>query len=182
MKQQNNPFRFAILFAGLFLVFYYFNILFFRETTPGQNYIPFLAEKLNYIQALRHILLYSTANLLKLFGYGAIYNNYELLVAGHGSIQVVYSCLGLGLLSFFTAFVIAYPKTLQSKMIAFIVGVIGIEILNIIRFMALALYGNSSSIDHHTIFNIFIYVVISMGLYLWIKNDIATNDNNHEAN
>lgn len=181
MKQQNSPFRFAIWFAGLFLMFYYFNIFFFRETMPGANYIPFLAEKLNYIQGLRHILLYSTANLLKLLGYGAIYNNYELLVAGHGSIQVVYSCLGLGLLSFLTAFIIAYPKTFRSKLIAFIVGVIGIEILNIIRFMVLALYGNGSTIDHHTIFNIFIYIIVSAGLYFWIKNDIASN-NNHGAN
>ncbi|MGZ3757838.1 MAG: exosortase Y [Mucilaginibacter sp.] len=182
MKQQNSPFRFAVLFAVLFLVFYYFNILFFRETTPGQNYIPFLAEKLNYIQGLRHILLYCTANLLKLLGYSTIYNNYELLVAGHGSIQVVYSCLGLGLLSFLTAFIIAYPKSLRSKVVAFFVGIIGIEILNIIRFMILALYGNNSTIDHHTIFNIIIYVIVSLGLYFWIKNDLAANNNNHEAN
>ena len=172
MKQQNSPFRFAVLFAGLFLVFYYFNILFFRETTPGKNYIPFLAEKLNYIQGLRHLLLYSAAMLLKLFGYVAVYNNYDLLVAGHGSIQVVYSCLGLGLLSFLTAFVIAYPRTIQSKFIAFLVGVISIEILNIIRFMVLALYGNNSAIDHHTIFNIFIYTIVAAGLYFWTRNEI----------
>lgn len=181
MKQQNSPLRFAILFVGLFLLFYYFNIFFFRETNPGKHYIPFLAEHFNYIQGLRWLLLYGTSNALKLLGYASVYNNYDLLVAGHGTIQVVYSCLGLGVLSFFTAFVIAYPKPIRSKIMVLIVGIIGIELLNVIRFMALALYGNNKSIDHHTIFNILIYVIISAGLYFWIKQDITTT-HKHETN
>ncbi len=178
VKQQNSPVKFAVLFITLFLIFYYFNILFFRITTPGDHYNAFLATHLNYIQGLRWILLCSTAQLLKLFGFSAIFNNYELLVAGHGAIQVVYTCLGLGVLSFFTAFVIAYPKPLKSKIIVLIIGVLGIEFLNVIRFMLLALYGNKHIIDHHTIFNIIIYVIISAGLYFWIRQDITVNNRN----
>jgi len=184
VSRQNSPLRFAITFIVLFVVFYYFNILFFRATNPGPHYNDFLTRHLNYIQALRWALLFGTAQLLKLFGFAAVFNNYELLVAGHGTIQVVYTCLGLGVLSFFVAFVFAYPKLRKEKIIALIIGIAVIEFLNIVRFMLLALFGNkqiSKLIDHHTLFNIIIYLIISAGLYFWIKRDIIINDK-HEAN
>jgi hypothetical protein len=46
----------------------------------------------------------------------------------------------------------------------------------VIRFVVLALFWNKRPgvvIDHHTIFNIFIYIIISAGLYVWVKNDVA---------
>ena len=173
MQQKNSALRFAIIFVGLFLIFYYFNILFFRATMPGEHYNAFLAQHLNYIRGLRWLLLFGTANLLKLLGFGAVFNDYELLVAGHGAIKVVYTCLGLGVLSFLAAFIIAYPKPVRSKVMAIVVGVLVVELLNIVRFMLLALYGNNGTIDHHTIFNIIIYLIISAGLYFWIRNDIT---------
>ncbi len=172
---------FAIWFIGLFIVFYYFNILFFGLTTPGGQYSPFLAEHLNYIQALRWVLLKCSALILKCFGFVAITNNYELLVAGHGAIILVYSCLGLGIISFFTAFVLAYPKPHKQKIIFLLSGIFTIQFLNIIRFVVLALFMNKhpgAIIDHHTIFNIFIYIVISIGLYFWVKNDAAVKKQN----
>jgi exosortase/archaeosortase family protein len=100
-------------------------------------------------------------------------------VAGKGAIVLVYSCLGLGLISFFSAFVIAYPKRLKQKMIFLIAGIIGIELLNIIRFVVLALFWDKKAnriIDHHTIFNIILYIIIMISLYYWVKqNDKAIN-------
>lgn len=175
-NKQNNPIRFAVWFIGLFLVFYYFNILFFGLTTPGGNYSPFLAGHLNYIAVLRWILLKCSASVLSCWGFTAITNNYELLVAGRSSIVLVYSCLGLGVVSFFTAFVLAYPKPRKAKIVFLISGILGIEFLNVIRFVVLALFWDKrpgTIIDHHTIFNIFIYIVISACLYFWVKNDVA---------
>lgn len=173
---KNNPIKFAITFIILFLVFYYFNILFFGITSPGNHYSPFLDNHLNYIQALRWLLLQCSALILKCMGFSTITNNYQLLVAGHGVIVLVYSCLGLGVISFFAAFVLAYPKQLKAKVIFLLAGTLTIEFLNIIRFVLLALFWNKqpgTGIDHHTIFNIFIYVIISIGLYYWVKSDIA---------
>jgi exosortase/archaeosortase family protein len=175
-NKQNNPIKFAIWFISLFLVFYYFNILFFGLTTPGSHYSPFLAEYLNYIKALRWILLKCSALILRSFGFATITNNYELLVAGHGSIILVYSCLGLGVISFFSAFVLAYPKPRKEKTIFLLSGIFTIQLLNITRLVILALFWNKRTgaiIDHHTIFNIFIYIVISASLYFWVKTDIA---------
>lgn len=175
---KNSPIRFAVLFVSLFLLFYYFNILFFGITNPGNHYVPFLANNLNYIQALRWVLLKCSAFMLTCFGYDAITNNYQLLVAGHGIIVLVYSCLGLGIISFFTAFVLAYPKPRRAKIIFLLSGIISIEILNIIRFILLALFANESKIaieDHHTIFNILVYIIISISLYFWVKGNVAVN-------
>jgi len=104
-----------------------------------------------------------------------------MLVAGHGAIQVVYACLGLGVISFFAAFVIAYPKPLKPKLIFLITGILLIEVLNIIRFMLLALFWNPHTakiIDHHTIFNIIIYIIVAVSLYFWIKTPQNVNKKN----
>jgi exosortase/archaeosortase family protein len=175
-NKQNNPIKFAIWFIGLFVVFYYFNILFFGLTTRGGQYSQFLAEYLNYIQVLRWILLKCSALILRCFGFATITNNSELLVAGHGAIILIYSCLGLGVISFFSAFVLAYPKPSKAKIVFLLSGILAIEFLNIIRLVILALFWDKrlgAVIDHHTIFNIFIYIVISTGLYFWVKTDVA---------
>jgi len=175
-NKQNNPIKFALWFIGLFLVFYYFNILFFGLTTPGGLYSPFLAKYLNYIQALRWLLLKCSAFILRCFGFVTITNNYELLVAGRGAIKLVYSCLGLGVISFFSAFVLAYPKPRNQKIIFLLSGIFIVQLLNITRLVILALFWNKRAgeiIDHHTIFNIFIYIVISASLYFWVKTDVA---------
>jgi len=179
-KTQNKPIQFAVTFLVLFLLFYYANLWFFSRTNPGSpHFNAFLAQNFNYIRGLRWLLFVGTSTLLKWLGYSVVYNNYYLLVAGHSTIQVVYSCLGLGVLSFFAAFVIAYPKPIKSKLIVFFAGVFIIEFLNIIRFAAIALYGNKANqlIDHHTLFNIVIYILISGGLYFWIRPDIAGKPN-----
>lgn len=172
--KSKEPARFIVIFIALFLIFYYFNIFFFAVTSTGSSYYnAFLATHFNYIDGLRWILIKSSALLLKLFGFTVISNKYELLVAGRGMIQVVYTCLGLGVISFFAAFVIAYPKQLKAKIIFLLAGICGIEFLNIIRLALLALYWNkqkSQVIDHHTIFNIFIYIVITVSLYFWVTS------------
>lgn len=185
LTQKNaSPLKFILRFLIMFLVFNYFNVWFFSITTPGNNYNSFLTDHLNYIQWLRWILLHSSKGLLNLMGFTAICDDQHLLVAGHYTIEVVYSCLGLGVISFFTAFVLAYPKALKPKLIFLFAGILVIEILNVIRFMLLALYWNDTdrnTIDHHTIFNIIIYIVIAVSLYFWVKNR-ASEKVNYAAN
>jgi exosortase/archaeosortase family protein len=105
--------------------------------------------------------------------------NNQLLVVGRGIIDLIYTCLGLGVMSFFAAFVIAYPKKLKPKLIFLIAGLFGIQVLNIIRLMLLALYWNKSRnriIDHHIIFDVIIYIVIIFALYKWVNNKATNTD------
>jgi exosortase/archaeosortase family protein len=98
------------------------------------------------------------------------------LVSGRGAIQLVYSCLGLGVISFFAAFVLAYPKPRKAKIIFIVSGILIIEILNVARFILLALFGTKQQNllpEHHTIFNVLIYIIITISLYFWVKSDIT---------
>ncbi|WP_184545004.1 exosortase Y [Mucilaginibacter sp. FT3.2] len=170
--KQVSPIKFLLSFLALFLLFYYFNILFFGITSPGNHYYPFLANHLNYIQGLRWILLSCAQQILTWFGFSAVHNGTQLLVAGKGSIVLVYSCLGLGLMSFFSAFIIAYPKKLKQKFIFLFAGIFTIQFLNVLRFVLLTLFWNKSAnsiIDHHTIFNLILYIIIMISLYFWVK-------------
>ncbi|MFD2870921.1 exosortase Y [Mucilaginibacter ximonensis] len=172
--------RFAITFIALFLAFYYFNIGFFSITSQGRHYTPFFAEHLNYIKWLRDFLIWCSAAILKCFGFAVVTNDYSLLVAGKGMITLVYSCLGLGVMSFFSAFVIAFPKPLNAKIIFLLTGLLIIQFLNIARFVFLAIFWdkkNGQIIDHHTIFNGLIYILISISLYFWVKADTGTTAN-----
>jgi len=178
-NKQNNPIKFALWFISLFVAFYYFNILFFGITSPGNYYSPFLADHLNYIYVLRWLLLHCSAFILNCLGFATVVNNYELLVAGHGIIRLVYTCLGLGVLSFFSAFVLAYPKPWKAKIIFLLAGIVSIELLNVIRFVLLALFWDKHSgtiVDHHTIFNILIYIIISISLYFWVKSNTTAKN------
>ncbi|WP_426671933.1 exosortase Y [Mucilaginibacter sp. McL0603] len=172
---RESPVRFVVIFLALFAVFFYFNIFFFSITSHGRHYNAFIDEHFNYIRLLRHVLLDISAQIINSLGYMAITNDMELLVAGHGAIQVVYSCLGLGVMSFFAAFVIAYPKKLKAKLLFLFLGILCIQLLNILRFVLLAIFWNkkrgSIIMDHHTIFNIIIYVIIAISIYFWIRHD-----------
>jgi exosortase/archaeosortase family protein len=166
--------RFLLIFLSLFAGFYYFNVLVFGLTSPGNHYVAFLDKHLNYIRLLRHLLLNATAHVLGWMGYTAITSDTELLVVGRGVIQLIYSCLGLGVMSFFAAFVIAFPKKIKPKLIFFICGILIFQGLNIMRFVVLALFWKATRgiiLDHHTIFNIIIYVLIGISLYFWVKHD-----------
>jgi exosortase/archaeosortase family protein len=170
--EKGSPLRFLAIFLSLFLLFYYFNIFFFGLTSPGNRYNDFLARHLNYIQALRTFLLAATKTVLSWFGFTSIYNATEILVAGKGRLILIYSCLGLGLMSFFSAFVIAYPKKLGSKLLFLLCGIIVIQALNIARFVLLAIFFQQREgfiLDHHTIFNLVLYLLIGAGMYCWVR-------------
>ncbi|PJJ79467.1 exosortase/archaeosortase family protein [Mucilaginibacter auburnensis] len=169
---KSKAVQFAITFVTLFLAFYYFNIGFFSLTSPAsKNYNSFLAENLNYISLIRHLLLACTSFLLKCMGFATVTNEHELLIAGRGSIRLVYSCLGLGVMSFFAAFVVAYPKRWKEKLTFLFSGLLAIELLNVIRITVVALFWSKQAqriIDHHLIFNSIIYLAILIALYFWV--------------
>jgi len=182
LPKEHSPLNFVICFIVLFLCFFYFNAVFFGITQSGaRHYNAWIADNLNYISALRHVLLKSSAQILNWMGFSVITNDIDLLVAGRGVIRIAYDCLGLGVISFFAAFVISYPKNWKLKTIFLISGILGIELLNVIRFIVLALFWDKQHnqvLDHHTIFNIFIYLVIAFVLFFWIKRDDKLKKNN----
>src|SRR5688572_11509273 len=106
----NPSIRFVAVFLGLFFLFYYFNIFYMGITAPGNYYSPFLDHNLNYISGFRNILIAISAWVLRIFNYEVFTSDTTLHVLNMGGINVVYTCLGFGVMSFFTGFVLAWPE------------------------------------------------------------------------
>jgi len=174
---QNPTYRFLTLFLSLFVIFYYFNLFVIGVCTPGGFYIAFADQYLNYIELLQNVLLRCTVAILNSLGYHTFTMDNWLQVTGKGGFILAYACLGYGVMSFFAAFVIAYPKPIKSKYIFLPAGLIFIQMLNITRFVLLALYWRGSLlrgiIDHHDLFNLILYAILILVIYSWVNHNEA---------
>jgi len=166
--------RFVVSFIGLYFFLYYFNILYIGITAKGGMYVPFLDKYLNYIDWWRTFSLGASAKILKWLDYSVLLNETQLRVVGRYGISLVYECLGYGIMSVFTSFCLTFPSPFKHRFLFMLAGLIVIQFLNIWRFILLVLYWNRSAplfgMDHHDIFNIFIYTILIIGCYLWIRH------------
>nr|WP_284445098.1 exosortase/archaeosortase family protein [Pedobacter sp. B4-66] len=170
--KTNTSYRFLFNFLGLFFLFYSFNILYIGATTKGGIYFPFLDQHLNYIKLWRQFCISTSAQTLKSLGYIVHVNNAGLSIENHSGFRLIYSCLGYGIMSCFAAFVIAYPKTLSSRLIFLSIGLVTIQLLNTLRLVLISIYYKSYhafNIDHHTVFNSTLYVILLGITYLWLN-------------
>ncbi|WP_462264898.1 exosortase Y [Mucilaginibacter sp.] len=172
LNALNPALRFAITFVVLFALLYGFYLFYLGITVPGNLYSPFLDHHLNFISGLRFILIQSSSAVLQACGYPTKTTEFQLMVPAHNIIIIGYDCLGFGVMCFFTAFVLAYPKPLLQKLIFLGAGLLIIQLLNILRFILLTLHWHRSKVyiaDQHTVFNIVIYVLIMASIFIWIR-------------
>lgn len=179
-KKKAN--RAAIIFVVKLLVLYLLfsqGNLFMNSVMSegGKFYNEYIAQNFNYIQGLKYALIKPAVWLIKLFGFYAIHNEMDVMVVNGPYLRVNYSCLGLGIMSFLAAFIMAFPAKLKSKIRLFIFGMIMIYILNILRIAGLGVLlrifksQRSNFTYHHEIFNIIVYIIIFIVLYFWIKKN-----------
>jgi exosortase/archaeosortase family protein len=146
-----------------------FNIIHIAITTPGEYYSAFVDLHLNYISFWRKFSISTTARILKSLGYLVHTTPYGLTVKNHAGFKLVYSCLGYGVMSCFAAFVISFPAALISRIKFLLIGLAGIQALNILRFVLVALFYNHkmTCIDHHELFNYSLYLILAISVYTW---------------
>lgn len=172
----------AIIFVVKLLVLYLFfsqGNLFMNSVMSegGKFYNEYMSQNFNYIQGLKYALIKPAVWLIKLVGFYAIHNEMDVMVVNGPYLRVNYSCLGLGVMSFLAAFIMAFPAKLKSKIKLFIFGMIMIYILNVLRIAGLGILlrifksQRSNFTYHHEIFNIIVYILIFIVLYFWIKNN-----------
>jgi exosortase/archaeosortase family protein len=175
--------RFVVLLVALYFLFSQGN-LFMNSVTSvgGRFYNAYIAEHFNYIQWLKSSLIILGTWIIKLFGFYAIHNEMDVMVVDGPYLRINYACIGLGVMSFFTAFVIAFPAKLKPKIKLFIGGMLMIYFLNVFRIAGLGvLLGffksqRNNFTYHHEVFNIIVYICIFLLLYFWIKkNTTQTN-------
>lgn len=112
---------------------------------------------------------------LGLLGYDAYQStDIHLSLVGGGSVQLVYTCLGYGVTSFWIAFIFANNGNWKKKMAWMLGGIATLYIINVIR-ISLTLLSNSKKWhfpfgwDNHTWFNIVAYVAIFIMIWVYDK-------------
>jgi exosortase/archaeosortase family protein len=182
-KKKAN--RQAIIFVIKLLFFYFLfsqGSLFMNSviSPTGKFYNAFISEHFDYIQGLKTALIVPSTWLIKLFGFYAIHNEMDVMVVDGPYLRVNYSCLGIGVMCFLVAFIIAFPAKLKSKWRLLVFGLIMIYVLNVLRIVALGvLLGmfkstRSNFTYHHEVFNILVYICVFIVLYFWIKKNTKT--------
>lgn len=177
VSTKNNPaVKFIFLFLCLFLLFDAGNKFMNSATLEGTKYYnPFISEHFNYIQGLRTLLIVISATIIKGLGHTVMYTDYQLLALNGIPCNINYGCLGLGVLSFWAAFIIAFPKPFKQKIKFMFLGLITIFLLNIVRIVSLTLLtidmnGSRKFFDYqHDIFNYVVYAVLLTMIYFWIN-------------
>lgn len=166
---------------GIFCVLYYGTYGFIGLSVEGGHYLPWL-KKIDYVTAYRNSLLNSAETALRWLGYNAYrQGNYYLYLAGRNGVQLIYECLGIGMLAFWAAFVATdLGVGIWVKIKWVLVGIGFISVLNVVRISLLLLSAykhwlNAKTFDHHTVYNIILYCFV-FGLLYYYKKKVKPSE------
>ena len=161
-------------FIILLLLLYYFPIVYQGVTLPGGRfYSSFLSQHLNFIQWIRLTILLVSNQLVHFYGLPSYIEGTQLLRVYNGEgVEVWLPCLGLGLMSFWVAFVCAHQRPLSQKIAWCLLGIFAIWLINCFRIALLLValqreWKSHLSLDHHDFFNIAAYVLLATLFYFF---------------
>lgn len=175
--------KFLVKFIGLFLLFYYLNQLFVQLTLPESKwYNEFFASNLNYINWLTASLTHTSGYIAEMLGVSNYINGRSILSAASGrGVHVKWECIGLGIYSFWLAFILAHKMSTVRKLIFSVGGILVMWLLNCFR-IALLLYAIVhelktwkkswkfiGDINHHDLYNYVCYILIIGMIYLYYR-------------
>jgi exosortase/archaeosortase family protein len=162
----------------LFFAFVYgFNLAFFSITSPyGDYYNAFLDTNLNYINWLKATILFGSNQISQLIGIDSyIPNSYSLKAVGGTRLLIGEACLGLGVMSFWIAYILADGSSWKRKLLWCIGGLLSIWLINCLRvaFMLLAFEKDWKLVittDYHTAFNVIAYGFVFLQIYIYNRS------------
>jgi exosortase/archaeosortase family protein len=161
--------RFVIIFLLLFLG-YTFVI---AASAPTGTYYPFVDKYLNFPIVIRYCVLHIGQFILALLGYATtVVNDKIISYEGSSILQMAWACYGLGLKSFWIAFVCAHKMPWKQKLYWSVSGVGAIFFLNCIRVVVMMIsmvdkwtIAEYLGTNAHDLFNYLCYIAL-MGLIL----------------
>jgi exosortase/archaeosortase family protein len=168
---------YVLKFILIFCICYYGSLLVEGITAVGGYYSGFIDHNFNYIKLLRTSLLDTSKWVLSSFGYQTYRESQFVLRMKDGiAVKLVYSCLGLGVMSFWVAFIIANAGSWIKKAKWILGGLLLIWCINVARISLLLVAINRQwktffSVDHHTLFNIAAYSAIFVMIYFFSRSD-----------
>ena len=166
-----------IIFIISFLLSYYFFKGYISITDQlSLNFMPFVFEHLNIVKGYRNFLLQGSKYFVESFGYTTnIHDDYFIKINNKNQVQIVYSCLGFGVISFWISFILSNVGSYLFKFLWLVGGIIILSFLNILRLSLILIwnywnYPPLFPIDHHTTFNIFSYILIFLLMLGYLKS------------
>jgi exosortase/archaeosortase family protein len=179
---KNEGIAFIVKFLALFLGLIFLSDFILGAIDPkGLIYIPVMDRLSVLFEILSGSILHTAKALLLLcnkhsiihngrWGIGSVIN----IEGGTGYVIFGYPCLGIGVFSFWIAFVGAQKSSFTNKLRWLTVGVVGIWFLNVLRifFLLLALDGHWRQlkyVDHHFVFNCCCYVLIFLLIFIYTR-------------
>lgn len=181
---SRNFLSYLFKFFLVFCLVYYGSQLIIGLTAPGNHYNEFVEKHLDYIAFLRRSLLYASNWVVSFFGYNVYVQSEHYLSIINGSrVRMVYSCLGIGVFSFWIAFVIANTGSFLRKLLWLSTGIILIWIINVIRVSLLLVAANDRwksflILNHHTLFNIAAYGCVFALIYFYDRSNSTRDSGN----
>ncbi len=170
--------RYIVRFLLLFSLLYYGSYAVIGVSAPGGKYYSEVVSRYaDYPAWLRTGLLHTSAFVLRMAGHEPkVEAPYKVRISNGRGVKLVYSCLGIGLLSFWMAFILANETTLRRKIIFCLSGMAGIFLVNVGRLVMLVLSANGywtwkTDTDHHTLFNIACYLLILSMMLLFDRTE-----------
>jgi exosortase/archaeosortase family protein len=167
-------------FGGIFC-FLYFGTLFIvgSGVEGGSFYFPWVYKHFYYLDVLRDFILRQADFVLELLGYETRRTSIAVLRIGRHGISLNDACLGYGLMSFWIAFVVSDIGPFKKKVKWLLIGLISLNIINVLRVCLIILAGHHKwvelpTIDHHMMFNIAAYILIFIMIYFYSKNNKNT--------
>lgn len=90
-------------------------------------------------------------------------------------VKLVYACLGVGVMCFWLAFVLANTGGLVKKITWLFIGLISIWLINVLRISIVLLANNKHikmplGLDNHTFFNILAYGAVFILMFLYDRS------------
>ncbi len=173
-----SPLSFLIRFVLSFLVLYLTGKVLIGIAAPGGKlYIPFFDQTFNPIQQYTNALRNGTLQILKIFKVEGYAYNSSSIKTSMVTINIGYSCLGIGIISFWQAFVTAHQQKLQQLIKWALLGTFILYLLNVIRISMLIIGTHLHFIrwtkfdieNHHLIYNIITYVLVTIACVFFNK-------------
>lgn len=129
-------------------------------------------------------VVHASVGFLSLLGYNAAASGNMLRINGEDLVFVYHACNGMVLMALFTGFVLAFPGPLLKKLLYIPLGILFINLLNILRVAALALnahyFSQSVDFNHKYTFTIVVYAAIFGMWMLWVRKFSGITKNEHK--
>ena len=165
---------------SILILLYYFKFFFRGITDPKNFYSPFIDHNLNYVTGLKSSILNTSNVLAHAFGLNSYVDGKIIRIPKGAGVVLNLPCLGLGIMSFWIAFIFAHQNNLAKRFQWCLIGVAAIWFINCLR-ISLLLFAVQSKwkvnkyINHHDLFNLVAYAIIILMIYFFsVKNNEET--------